>query len=163
MKNLRFLAEWHLQRVARWLTLFGYPTEVVHKLTKEEIYKCASKRCKILTTSKRWEKTFKNLKVDYLILPNTEDWTTQLCMVLRHFNLKPSLELNYCPHCLGKLKPVSPEEVRDKIPYYSYRCGKNFTICPDCGRVYWEGGHKKLMDKALLRIKERCKDLFGEL
>ena len=156
-----FLAEYHLQRVARWLTLFGYPTEVVPKLTKERIYRCAGGRCKILTTSRRFEDTFKKLKVDYLILPNTEDWITQLCMVLRHFNLSPSLELNFCPHCLGELKPVDPEEVKDKIPYYSYRCGKNFTLCTRCGRIYWEGGHKKLMDRTLSRIKKRCGSLFG--
>ncbi len=156
----KFLAEWHLQKIARWLTLFGYPTEVVPKLTKEHISKCSRGRCVVLTTSRRWEKTFKNLKVEYLILPNTEDWITQLCMVLRHFNLKGELKLNHCPLCLEKLKPVSPEEVKDKIPYYSYKCGKNFHICPNCGKIYWEGGHKGLMDKTLQRIKKRCGELF---
>ena len=157
----RFLAEWHLQKIARWLTLFGYPTEVVPKLTKKEITKCANGRCAVLTTSRRWLNTFKNLKVPYLILPNTEDWITQLCMVLRHFGIKPQLNLNYCPHCLGELKPISPEEVKGKIPYYSYRCGKNFTVCPQCGKIYWEGAHQKLMDKTLARIEKRCRELFG--
>jgi len=162
MGKPRFLAEWHLQRVARWLTLFGYPTEVVPKLEKGHIYRCASQRCGILTTSRRWETTLKRLKVEYLLLPNTEDWITQLCMVLRHFSLNPSLELSFCPHCLGRLKAVSPEEVRGKIPENSLKCGKNFTLCSECGRVYWEGGHKRLMDKTLARIKEKCGNLFGE-
>ena len=157
----RFLAEWHLQKIARWLTLFGHPTEVVPKLSKEEIFKCANGRCIVLTTSRKWLNTFKNLKVPHLILPNTEDWITQLCMVLRHFDIQPELNLNYCPYCLSELKPVSPEEVKGKIPYYSYKCGKNFTLCPNCGKIYWEGAHQKLMDKTLLRIKERCKELFG--
>lgn len=157
-----FKAEWHLQKLARWLTLFGYPTKVVPKLTKEEIAQCSSGKCTILTTSRKWEKTFKNLKVNYLLLPNTEDWITQLCMVLRHFGIPLKLNLNHCPHCLAPLKRVSPEEVKDKIPYYSFKCGKNFTLCPSCGKVYWEGAHQKLMAKTLKRVKDRCKELFGE-
>ncbi|NPA14137.1 MAG: hypothetical protein GXN97_02990 [Aquificae bacterium] len=158
----RFLTQWHLQKIARWLTLFGYPTRVVKELTKEDIAFCAAKRCTVLTTSRRWENTFKNLKVDYFLLPNTEDWITQLCMVLRHFNIQPELKLNYCPHCLSPLKPVPKEEVFGKIPYPSYKCGKNFTLCPQCGQIYWQGGHTKLMDKTLKRIKKRCKELFKQ-
>ncbi|RTZ68747.1 MAG: hypothetical protein DSZ30_03710 [Aquificaceae bacterium] len=163
MENPLFLTQTHLSRVALWLTLFGYPTKVVTKLTKKEISLCTGGRCKVLTTSRRLEKTLKNLKVEYLILPNWEDWKTQLCMVLKHFNLKPNLSLNYCPLCLGKLKPVTPEEVKGKISEGALRCGKNFTICPSCGKVYWEGGHKRLMEKTLKQLKLRCGDLFNSL
>lgn len=158
-KGKKFLAEWHLQKIARWLTLFGYPTEVVKKLTKEKIIKCSHGRCIVLTTSRKWENTFKHYKVEHLVLPNTEDWLTQLCMVLKYFNLKPELNLNFCPHCLSELRPAKPEEVKGKIPYYSYKCGKNFTICPNCGKIYWEGGHTRLMEKTLRRIRERCRVL----
>ncbi len=157
----RFLAEWHLQKIARWLTLFGYPTEVVKKLDKKVISKCAGGRCTVLTTSRRWERTFKNLKVDYLVLPNEEDWLTTLCLVLRHFNIEPVLRLNFCPHCLGELVPASPEEVKGKIPYYSYKCGRNFKICPDCGKIYWIGGHQRLMEETLKRLRERCGGIFA--
>ncbi len=156
----KFLAEWHLQKIARWLTLFGYPTEVVKKLTKEEISRCAGGKCVVLTTSRRWIPTFKNLRVEYLILPNTEDWLTTLCLVLRHFGIKPELKLNYCPICLGKLRPALPEEVKGKIPYYSYKCGKNFKICPSCGKIYWIGGHQKLMEKTLKLLRKKCEELF---
>lgn len=156
----RFLAEWHLQKIARWLTLFGYPTEVVKRLDKQTISKCAGERCTVLTTSRRWEKTFKNFKVDYLLLPNDEDWLTVLCLVLRSFNLEPVLRLNYCPICLGRLVPISAEEVKGKIPYYSYRCGKNFKICPSCGKIYWIGGHQRLMEKTIKRLEKRCRELF---
>jgi uncharacterized protein with PIN domain len=179
----RFLTQWHLQKIARWLTLFGYPTRVVKELTKEDIAFCAARRplyfsvenyivgrriyqhierCTVLTTSRKWENTFKNLKVDYFLLPNSEDWITQLCMVLRHFNIQPELKLNYCPHCLSPLRPIPKEEVFGKIPYPSYKCGKNFTICPQCGQIYWQGGHTKLMEKTLKRIKKRCKELFKQ-
>ncbi len=158
---VQFLAEWHLQRVGRWLTLLGYPTKIVPKLRKEDILFCRSKGCKILTTSRRWERTFKNLGVKHLILPNTEDWKTQLCMVLRHFQIPLRLKLNYCPHCLGELKPVDREEVKGKIPYYSYKCGRNFRICPSCGKIYWIGGHQKLMERSIKEISERCGELFG--
>jgi uncharacterized protein with PIN domain len=49
----RFLTQWHLQKIARWLTIFGYPTRVVKELTKEDIAFCAAKRCTVLTTSLR--------------------------------------------------------------------------------------------------------------
>ncbi len=158
---MKFLAEWHLQKIARWLTLFGHPTEVVKRLTKENIAKCANGRCVVLTTSRRWENTFKTYRVEHLVLPNTEDWLTVLCLVLRHFNIKPELKLNYCPICLSQLRDASPEEVKGKIPYYSYKCGRNFRICPFCGKVYWIGGHQKLMKETLERLKKRCKELFG--
>jgi len=161
VKDFKFLTQIHLSRVALWLTLFGYPTKVVPKLSKKEISLCAGGRCRVLTTSRRLEKTLKNLKVEYLILPNWEDWKTQLCMVLNHFNLSPNLRLNYCPLCLDKLKPVTPEEIKGKIPEGALRCGKNFTLCPSCGKVYWEGGHKRLMEKTLKQLKLCCKDLFG--
>ena len=157
---VKFLAEWHLQRVGRWLTLLGYPTKIVPQLTKEHISECSNGRCVVLTTSKRWVNTFKRLRVPHLLLPNTEDWKTQLCMVLRHFNIPLELKLNYCPECLGKLQPVSREEVKGKIPYYSYKCGKSFKVCPNCGKIYWIGGHQKLMQKTLKELAKRCEELF---
>ena len=162
MEKPRFLTHSHLSRVALWLTLFGYPTKVFPRLTKKEISLCAGGKCKVLTTSRGLEKTLQNLKVEYLILPNWEDWKTQLCMVLRHFKLEPQLRLNYCPLCLGKLKPINPQEVKDKIPEGALRCGKNFKICPSCGKVYWEGGHKRLMEKTLKELSQRCGEVFRE-
>jgi uncharacterized protein with PIN domain len=115
----------------------------------------------VLTTSRRREKLLKKLRLNYLILPNGEDWMTQLCLVLRHFNLQPVLKLNFCPRCLGELRPASPREVEEKVPLHSRRCGKDFKVCPECGAVYWIGGHKRLMEETLRRLEERCGQLFG--
>jgi len=156
----KFLAEWHLQRVGKWLTLFGYPTKVVPKLTKENFLKCSYGKCTVLTTSKRWINTFNRYRIPYLILPNTEDWKTQLCMVLKHFNIPLRLNLNFCPECLFELKPVDREEVKGKIPYYSYKCGKSFKVCPNCGKIYWIGGHQKLMEKTIKELERKCFELF---
>jgi len=114
-----------------------------------------------LTTSRRFRSTLDRLKVEYLLLPNSEDWKTQLCLVLRHFDLKPELKLDHCPLCVSPLRPADPDRVKERIPPKSYELGKNFKECPSCGRIYWIGSHKRLMEKTLEGLRRRCRKLFG--
>ena len=54
-----------------------------------------------------------------------------------------------CLECNEKLTPVKKESVRDKVPYFTYKHFDEFTMCPNCQKVYWKGSHYKKMVKTI--------------
>jgi uncharacterized protein with PIN domain len=41
------------------------------------------------------------------------------------------------------------DELKDDVPEYGYREYNSFAKCEKCGKVYWEGSHKKIIDTVI--------------
>jgi len=77
----------------------------------------------------------------------------QLREVIARYKLQNELQLfSRCLECNSKLKPVSKESVRDKVPYYTYKNFEKFVICPSCQKVFWKGSHYKNMTQEIKKI-----------
>ena len=46
-----------------------------------------------------------------------------------------------CLQCNGELRPAAVEEIADRVPPGVVRDFDAFSVCGDCGRVYWAGSH----------------------
>ncbi len=151
---MKFLLESNLSKLAKWLRFLGHDVKVLQgeinlkdlSLNQDRVF---------ITTSRRWERTLKKLKMEYLVVPR-HDWEVQLCLVIKKFSLEPSLKLNLCAYCGSKLKTIPKEEVKDKVPPRAYESAYDFTLCPHCGSVFWKGTHYGRMVKTLKRILSRC-------
>ncbi len=108
-----------------------------------------------ITTSKRWEKTLKNMGIEYLVVPR-HDWRAQLCAVIKHFELEVELKLNLCAYCGQKLVSVDKESFKSRIPPRAYEEAYDFTFCPQCGALFWKGTHYQRMFRTLERILQIC-------
>ena len=74
----------------------------------------------------------------------------QLAEVLQQAEIEPDETLFFtrCILCNEPVDPIPAEEVHGKVPEYIFRSVGEFTACPKCGRIYWEGSH-------LGRVKRR--------
>jgi uncharacterized protein with PIN domain len=50
-----------------------------------------------------------------------------------------------CVLCNEALKPIAREEVKGKVPFYTYNSFNEYARCPQCSRIYWKGSHYKRM------------------
>ncbi len=72
----------------------------------------------------------------------------QLRTVIKYFNLKD--ELNFFSRCLccnEILMNIAKEEIKNLIPFYTYKNFNEFARCPKCQRIYWRGSHYEKMVK----------------
>jgi uncharacterized protein with PIN domain len=70
----------------------------------------------------------------------------QLRQVVEELGLDVEKKLfSRCLICNQELVSVGKQDVRDKVPIYTYATQSRFYECPGCGRVYWPGTHRDSM------------------
>ena len=151
---MKFLLENNLAKIAKWLRFLGQDVKVLNgPITLEALLRNRDRA--FITTSRRWERTLKNLGMTYLVVPR-ECWEAQLCMVLRTFHIKPDLRLNRCAYCGEDLRPVNKEDFKERIPPKAYDTAYDFTYCERCDALFWKGLHYERMVNMLREALERC-------
>ena len=84
------------------------------------------------------------------------DLNEQLAQVTRAFPQDFARTLfTRCSHCNATLRgPIPVETVEERLPPLVRECGKNFHLCPQCDRLYWEATHTE-------RIRERLREAIA--
>ncbi len=150
----RFLLEADLHRLAYWLRLLGQDALLLKgAISKSEVLRYPDRV--FITTSRKLEKHLKSWGIEYLIIPK-DDWKIQICLLIKYSQIEPVLKLDRCYYCNGELLAVNREEVKDRIPPMVYLYGRDFTLCPQCGKVYWKGSHHPKLRRALREILASC-------
>ncbi|MGB9873962.1 MAG: Mut7-C RNAse domain-containing protein [Hydrogenobacter sp.] len=151
---MKFLLEADLEKLAKWLRFLGQDVLVLKgAINKRSIMEQGDRV--FITTSRKWERHLKDWGVSYLIVPR-DDWEVQLCLILKHFRIRPTLLLSRCPYCNTELERVNKEKIKDLVPPLVYEFGYDFTQCPKCQGVFWKGSHFPRMKKMLRDILKRC-------
>lgn len=50
-----------------------------------------------------------------------------------------------CTLCNAGLAPIPAEAAFGAVPDYVFETASDFRKCPECGRVYWPGSHRRRM------------------
>jgi uncharacterized protein with PIN domain len=152
----RFLSDAMLGSLAKWLRILGFDTLYFKIIDDNEIIKIAKQEQRILLT--RDTRLVKNKKIDNCILINSNDISGQLKEVLLWVKGQGSkVKGNQrCAECNGELSTADKESVANDIPEHVFLNFNSFFRCNSCGKVYWEGSHKKLIDA---KIKEILKEI----
>lgn len=150
-KDLKFLTDASLARLAKWLRLLGYDTVVFPREAGREMLRLADKEGRIVLTRRQdmTERQFAGtlfLIIDVLV-------GNQLKSVIEKFSLKLDRQKMFgiCMACNEKLNPVSREEVCDLVPPYVFENCDQYNRCPRCNKIYWMGTHPR----NALRFMER--------
>ena len=64
-----------------------------------------------------------------------------------------------CSVCNTKLRETSKSEIEEKVEKNTLKYYDKFWLCPNCGKVYWQGAHWKNIETTLKMAKEKNKEL----
>lgn len=143
---MKFIADCHLGKVAKYLRIFGFDTLFFQTIDDNDIIKIAEDEGRLVLTSDK--ELYKRMKKhNALYLPHA-DFETQLKEVFEHYNLFRQVNpLSRCIACNGELEKVDKQEIINELEEKTKKYFNDFDRCKNCGRVYWHGDHYKKMLK----------------
>ena len=142
-----------LGKLAKWLKILGFDTLFFSKIEDDKLISLAKDEERVLLTRDNGllekAKDVKSLFID------SEDWRTQLVQVLDAYNLREKARpYSLCIECNTRLKQLPKAKAKNLVSNFVYESARDFALCPDCGRVYWQGTHHTDM---ALKIDELLK------
>ena len=146
-----------LGKLARWLRALGYDCLYPRKINDEDLLRIAREGGRWLLTRDR--RLARAAGSDRILLIHSDYVDVQVSEVAEALRLQltPVNALTRCLECNGALEPVAKEEVRGRVPPYTYTSQESFIGCPDCGRIYWAGTHVGAILDRLRRIEAAIK------
>jgi hypothetical protein len=145
---MRFVLDVHLGRLARLLRLLGFDALYRNDCDDGELARISMEEQRILLSQDRG--LLKRRQVRHAHLVRASRPEAQLEEVLLRYRLHGAIRpFRRCPRCNGELRPVSREEVKDRLPLHTRESYTHFTRCESCGQIYWRGAHHRRL-RALL-------------
>jgi uncharacterized protein with PIN domain len=152
-----FIADCMLGKLAKWLRILGFDVLYFSKIEDSELVRIAVRDGRVLLT--RDTKLAGRARTVRTLFILSEKWEDQVRQVLDVFSLRDEAALHSrCIACNIALKPLSRERVRNLVAPFVLERGREFALCPGCGRVYWKGSHAVDMEArldALLRAEPK--------
>ncbi len=152
----RFIADEMNGDIARWLRILGYDCEYLtgENEIDQKILEIAEREDRtVLTADKGLIKQC--FKRDIKVILTRGDKREEKMVHLKSM-LDLDLSLRHPPRCTvcnALLEKVGMEEIEGKIPKGLTDRYKNFWICSNCGKAYWEGSHWKNILKIIKRVE----------
>ena len=149
--GFRFIADEMLGRLAKWLRAIGYDTLYYTGGGDSALVQRALEEDRIILTK---DSNLVKRKLARKSLFIREDQPReQLKQVVKELRLDVESNLfTRCLVCNRELVSVEKEDIRDKVPIYTYLSQSKFYECPSCGKVYWPGTHKDSMLEVISSI-----------
>jgi len=160
--EIKFIADNNVGKLAKWLRIIGYDTLLFRQKDDGKMIKIALKENRVILTKdtqlmKRRLVTDGKLKA---MLIEQDDPKVQLQVTVKNLNLSYRFRpFSLCLECNHMLMPRSKEEVENSVPPYVFKTQSQYTECPVCHRIYWQGTHWETMAREL----ENLSVLKGEL
>jgi len=152
---MTFVADCMLGRLAKWLKILGFDVLYFSKAEDRDLVDIARREARVLLTRDTGliERTAKRPN---RLFVRSDDWEDQVVQVLDDLGLWDEVQPNTrCLECNLPLKPLSKERARNLVTPYVHEHASSFAICPDCGRVFWQGTHYGDMERKIERLLER--------
>lgn len=142
---MRFIADCHLGKVAKYLRLFGFDTLYFQTIDDNDIIDIAKKENRVVLTSDK--ELFERMKTKALYIPHGE-FEIQLKYIFLRFDLLDKINpFSRCIACNGKLEKVDKYSLMKDLKIKTKIFHDNFEKCKQCGKIYWHGDHYKKMFK----------------
>jgi hypothetical protein len=143
---LCLLLDGMLGRLAKWLRLLGYDTAYEKHADDLHLARRARAEDRVLLTRDGELSRRPGLRT---LLIESEELEAQLRQVQEALGPPPDSALTRCSVCNTPIRPVSPDELVDRVPPYVLQTQETFYECPTCDRVYWAGTHLEHMRRQM--------------
>ena len=153
-KALRFLCDEMLRGLGRWLRAAGYDTIIAGGGLPDRALalRCAEEE-RILLTRDRQLANIAKATASVMLVPG--DGIDAAARALR---AALGIDWQHAPftRCLvdNQLLAAAPKEAAALVPEQSRAAGGPLRQCPECGRLYWPGGHVRRMQQRLVAWQE---------
>ena len=147
--SLKFLVDRTAGRLARWLRILGFDVEYVAASDPSAIVRLARQSAR--TTLTRNSSLAERLGKDSMLL-ESERVDDQIKQVIDEVGAGRCEPFSRCNVCNAKLVPVRKDSLKGRVPEYVYMNNDRFSVCPVCGRYYWQGTHWQRMRQVIERI-----------
>ncbi len=156
LRKPKFVLDVHLGKLAKLMRLFGFDTHYEKHYDDNEIIEISKTEKRAILT--RDVGLLKRNEVTHDYFVRNIHAEEQLLEIIERFDLRNEInEFSRCLVCNGLLEDVEKEKVLDKLPPKVKALYEDFKICPNCGRVYWQGTHYEKMKKFVMKFKETVK------
>jgi len=155
MGRPKFLVDRMLGRLVAWLRIFDYDTESALELTLDGdedagLIRLARAEGRALLTRDRAlvEHATKSCVPAVLIQP--DDVKDQLCELAKHYPLETEPIMERCTSCNALLRKATVsdmERIRNAVPPHLIEEDKEFWVCDQCKKIYWQGSHWRNIKK----------------
>jgi len=156
---LKFITDGMLGKLTRWLRMLGQDVKYSRTLNDEQLMETAKDENRILLTQdlKLYQQARKRGVNTTLAKGTTE--AEKLASLARRFNFKLEIDVTVsrCPKCNCPIKPISKEEILDRIPKATSTYYNDFWECAGCGQIYWRGSHWRRIEKTLEEARQVLK------
>jgi len=142
--GLKFVTDVNLGTLARWLRILGFDTRFDRGDVNRDFLRRAQQDGRIVLTRKR-DMASRQFSGRLVVIEH-DHVQGQLVEVIEKTGMCVDMERFYrrCALCNTLLENVSRHEVEGLVPDYVYHASGPFQRCPDCGKIYWPGAHRKM-------------------
>ena len=148
---MKFLADGMLGKLARWLRMLGQDVMYSTELTDSELLELTKKEKRVLLTKdlELYKRAIaRNIDAFYIEEKRDSD---QIAELAQRYNLVLAIDMekSHCPVCNTKLKVTPKEQLLGELEKNTLTYYEKFWKCPNCGQVYWQGGHWKQINNTI--------------
>ncbi len=148
---MKFVADCMLGKLAKWLKILGFDTAYFSKIEDDDLLVFAQNESRVLLT--RDNGLIEKSKSVPALFINSEKWAEQVQEVLRAFHLFGKAKPNSrCIECNTVLRTLPKERAKNLTTPFIYKNADVFSLCPECGRVFWKGSHQSDMEEKIRKI-----------
>jgi len=150
---MKFILTREVGRLVRWLRILGFDTRYFKEDKAASLIIEALRDDRVIVTRNHRLPEARGIKV---VLLKTEKIKEQICEFFTGVGIAydPRRMFTRCIICNDELIPIDKPRVKNLVPEYVYNTQKNFTTCPHCKKIYWQGTHWGNVVKILEDIKQ---------
>lgn len=150
--ELRFIADVHLGRLARYLRMCGFDTLFRQDYDDREIIELSAREGRIILS--RDKDLLRSKKVRQGHLVHSDAPVEQIREILEICKASSRIKpFTRCMECNGVMEHVGKEEIVDRLMPKTRDYYNEFKRCGTCGRIYWEGSHFARMKSFIMTLK----------
>jgi len=155
LRELRFVLDGHLARLARYLRMAGFDASWRREAQDDELARASVDEGRVLLTRDRGLLKRRLVSRGYWVREVRAD--RQLTEVVARFDLARSLRpFTRCLACNERLAGAESLEVAERVPPRVRERETAFRRCPSCRRLYWAGSHHRRMEQILAEALARA-------
>jgi uncharacterized protein with PIN domain/sulfur carrier protein ThiS len=154
LRDIRFVLDVHLRKLARRLRLLGFDTDYGENRDDGELARISAAESRVLLTRDRG--LLMRRMVERGLYVRSTDPEKQLEEILDRLDLRRQCRpFTRCLECNGKIEEMDKNKwtgiiEREVPPGVRAWCG-DYSRCSSCGKIYWRGSHydrlKKIAEK----------------